>query len=517
MLFKISIVQVCSKKMFMKKMAKAIFIGYLLIGSVYCSAQNTNWQTFYSTNDNFYKGNILGGSQPIQLYGYIRSGHIDSVRFINNDSVFYFFKTIRNASGQPGSCMDTSGSCWLGEKVIIKPNGNNVLFNKNNDSIIIKTNAVVNDSFPLFKFSNGNYIQATVSAISQSTIMGVTDSIKTFTLEAKDLNGNGIANSYNGNSFSISKQSGIITNFCWYDFPLTVDTFKFNLTNANRLTFREIYDYTPGDVFQFYNGCWTPSSSGTYGETKIIDKWYSFNSDTVFYSRVITGKYYIQTSTPPYWDSVINVAAMDTIYYTDLDNHLFEGKYPEQAIVDTTLQTMGGLKSYVLQQDDNVNGLYLAKDSRLNYQWNGLCFEMPFELIENEFTYIQGIGNWQSKLINSVSVPQLDCYSYLFYYKHGNFTYGNPTSFVLGINEIIDESRLLLYPNPANLILTLYSREDLQEVKVYDIFGKCVMETFCIAALKEVHLDISKLSSGLYFLALKFKSDLFTKKIIINH
>jgi hypothetical protein len=117
---------------------------------------------------------------------------IDSIITNGINTEYYSFCMIRPI---PNSNYYTEkGPSWIGKKMTDCGNSMNLFFNKENDTIYIKTNALLNESWKMFTFSNGNYVQATISSKALETIIGLSDSVKTISLQVKNSSGTNISN-----------------------------------------------------------------------------------------------------------------------------------------------------------------------------------------------------------------------------------------------------------------------------------------------------------------------------------
>ena len=91
----------------------------------------------------------------------------------------------------------------------------------------------------------------------------------------------------------------------------------------------------------------------------------------------------------------------------------------------------------------------------------------------------------------------------------------------VGINEILDNSNVSVFPNPCNEKLTVSINDNTYEehtIKLIDILGKEAY--FTTTYNKTIEINCSNLSKGIYVMILSSKSDnyhhIITKKIIIN-
>lgn len=69
-----------------------------------------------------------------------------------------------------------------------------------------------------------------------------------------------------------------------------------------------------------------------------------------------------------------------------------------------------------------------------------------------------------------------------------------------GLSEI-DQSDIVLYPNPAQNHIEIHSESEISRIKIVDLSGKILFDKI-ISTLKPVggntEIDVSKLSSGMY-------------------
>ncbi len=186
----------------------------------------------------------------------IKALRIDSVKAVS-DTVFYPFATIQRISE---SCISPYKASWMGEKVVIKPEGTNLFFNRDGDTITMKSRARVNETWIAFQRGDDFRVKATVQSVGLETFLGLTDSVKTITLTVINQNRNTLEHPLNSLKLKISKNYGFIQTLNFYLFPdITVrypadrlETFSLvGLTNPNagvqNLTWFEVNDFQPGD------------------------------------------------------------------------------------------------------------------------------------------------------------------------------------------------------------------------------------------------------------------------------
>lgn len=95
------------------------------------------------------------------------------------------------------------------------------------------------------------------------------------------------------------------------------------------------------------------------------------------------------------------------------------------------------------------------------------------------------------------------------------FFTGDAVEIPSGIQEL-QESDVVIYPNPTgqNQHITVQSTETKNQLSLYDIHGKLLMENmYYVSAMK---LDVATLPAGIYMLTVSNAKGTLTKKIIVN-
>jgi len=71
---------------------------------------------------------------------------------------------------------------------------------------------------------------------------------------------------------------------------------------------------------------------------------------------------------------------------------------------------------------------------------------------------------------------------------------------ILGINEVHAENFFIVYPNPVRDELFISSSKMIDEIKVYDMYGKEIYKTHLPSHLRDFRLQISAYPAGVYFI-----------------
>src|SRR5512133_1820025 len=156
-------------------------------------------------------------------------------------------------------CFTPKGASWIGEKIIEKGKGFTYFINFLHDSVKIKTNAAIHESWIMYKADSVLY-KATVTTCDTMSFMGVTDSVKRIAIQVTDLNDNPLKNDLNYNIILLSQHYGLVLTLHLYFFPywvaesgdmyptvthlIGIDKPKLGVQN---ITWLDVYDFQPGD------------------------------------------------------------------------------------------------------------------------------------------------------------------------------------------------------------------------------------------------------------------------------
>ena len=84
-----------------------------------------------------------------------------------------------------------------------------------------------------------------------------------------------------------------------------------------------------------------------------------------------------------------------------------------------------------------------------------------------------------------------------------------------GILEYSENNGFIIYPNPTSHSFTILSKDNIENVTIYDYSGKLVFES-SNQNISTINLPTS-LSNGIYFIRLKANNQIKTAKIIIDN
>jgi hypothetical protein len=489
------------------------FSFLLLLVSPEASSQN--FRTVNSAHDSYYKA--ANSVWTYQLAEDILAVKTDSVvSFPLGDSALYFYRTMLDTSDIYGECiLDTMAPCWLGTHVLIRPNGENLFFNRNGDTLLIKTKAEPGDSW-IFNRQAEYYFQATIDSVVLTTVAGINDSVKILSLQAFSNSGSQVPDWFNQKRLRFSKNHGFTALYSLYNFPS--DTNRFELIDYEPLTIGSVYDFEVGDVFHFKNGS-DLAGPPQYKVITILSKWQSVANDTIYYRQ--KQKKYINALV---WDPdphVVSTTQTDTVtvWYTNPDSLLSE-RMPHQKI-NNPYPSLG---YYVLTANyDKWNSrptMIFDFSTTHMFDANLNCYTSAFEPTYQYNGYTKGCG--ASYWFHEEPADFSGFYNKLVYYIKGNETWGDP--YILNAVEENPKDEILVevYPNPfkdqieinvnikakSQLILCLYSITGEVLLKIEDSFLQEGNYTY--------KPDISGLAKGVYILKYSSGENIGYKKLIRN-
>lgn len=262
-------------------MKKLLF--HCLFCSLLTSSFATDYQCFQPHRKAYYGSNQM---RVVPVW-------VDSV--VNSE--LFFNRSLQLAGDY---CFTEQGAGWLGEKMKIDSVWN-YFFTNQGDTIRIKTDAGLNESWILYR-KNTMTIEATVTGHDTRTLFGFTDSVKTIRLKVYDATMKPLPHQLEGAEIALSKSRGIVKGMPFFHFPDAIyesvlpEARQIDLiglthpTEGDRvLTWREAFDFEPGDEFHYLEETLLFGASGYFVKRqttyKILNRWES--NDRLYYKREV--------------------------------------------------------------------------------------------------------------------------------------------------------------------------------------------------------------------------------------
>jgi hypothetical protein len=396
---------------------------------------------------------------------------VESSNVLNNDSVYNYYHTTSlipvqsNVTNQKLYCVDTLTPSWLGQYSIRKSNGDEFFIVNYLDSLLIKTNAGINDSWNFYhrRIDSVDFV-ATVSNIDILTIDNSIDSVKTIRLSTYK-NGLIIPNNLNDSLIILSKNNGVLKMYEYYFLNYTSNT-VFPATRIDKTKYIKTQSQVIESINQLYTAgnSWAFVEYSGYNAYPGVDNLYVYDSiistqvlnTTQKKANIIRQKKYrnefgeIKYSTLIF-DSILDFSIVQS-------RNLFEGIYPfknQFSFVNNGIIN-NNVKSYYILNEQTDLKLYCT------YDYHDVIYYPNFLGVENysnfysidsciKYSYYVGLGSTSgsvylqydnqfslfSKNVNEQTSSLLEPYIYnysLGYLKLGNVITGN---YPLPISKIV--------------------------------------------------------------------------------
>ncbi len=467
-----------------------LFATLTLLGSFAIHAHN--YQTYFSDNT------IAFGNQHMGL----KFQRVDSVHINQQDSVFWFFP---NFDMDDHYCIQPHGPNWSGRKVIICENGDNVFFNKHDDSILVKTQAELHNSWLAYSDMHNYKIFAEVVDHDTLSFLGVTDSVKTIGFQVYDLNNDSIEHVLNNRHLKISKNYGLVKTFLFRDFPgysanwgpyieYDIKGISSPELGIQNLTWTDVFgDFYPGDELHvMHEWCYGCISEQNCGQRNSIFKYVNRieYEDSVKYSveRIESLKTTYQGDITGYnytHDTLSSVISFQP------DNNF--NKLSEEPIIrgDEIFYNLQSVKHAMTKTLGLYDDLERISDD---------CWMEPIsDILYINPEYMKGLGGpyyWAS-MWHSYTKRQL------VYHKKGDQEWGSPLTIVdeTGI-AVVDDPIISVFPNPAKDYIRVKVNTEMPVLfEIIDLHGSVLIYGF--VHTNKDHVDISKLKAGVYIYRVK--------------
>jgi hypothetical protein len=515
----------------MKKLLLLVFI----LGAHLGRAQN--WQCLqpgvkhYFTNSN----------------GYLRGIRIDSVKTYADSVVYYPFHTPRGRYyNWSSTALDSTGGSWLGKHVVQLGDGTFLFDNLWGDTIIIKSQASVGDSWVFCRDTSSLYYRADLVAKDTMTVLGTLDSVKTVLITAR--RGSSIVTTDMVDSFQIilSKNNGFVQVFDLYTFPyhkpdtaycsgldyfldkvisdplartlVRSDNLIFRLVPFTSPTFNQLYQWNAGDVYEYSHCFGDLEEYGTF-----CDPPKEYDLDTITAITVTSGS------------TAYDYKGWRADLIVILDSW---GLGPTPAQAAYTIATNAGrftdgssflINSDTLPEEFHQKNLlyYLPDDS--SFCVAGALYKMERSDVDGA-NYFARFESGGPNSIYKIPLGLLHYYeSYagsdgffttdhtLLYYNRGGLACGYYTPPRLSVENIDKRKRLLIFPNPTTNELTI-NTTTLQRytITLINTLGQTIKTIACNK--QQQTINTTNIPAGVYTISITDENgNRYNEKVVIVH
>lgn len=488
------------------KFFKAVFLIIPFISDVVLSQ---NYYPFSSIRTSHYYSSV---------YNSIFSFRPDSVSVQGSDTAFYNHKqfgTTENNNGDylssifNSSCLFFSDTSWAGLYVSAQSTGDFLFFNKNKDTIIVKTQAKTNESWILFRIDDNLSINALVTKMDTLTFIGVTDSVKYIHFTVRDSLGNNVPHALTNKEIILSKNHGAVNFYDMLFFP--EDASGFTLvghtnpeTGIQNLTGAEIYNFEAGDEIHIKNHWsdpWSPWYFGTaYTRKNVLNK-VQF-PDSLVYSMEIESLVFSNSTQVVDIDTSYSV---DTVQMTVIIGNASLNQLTFEPMYDISQTDQNG---YALWNFTAFCGKQKRQKWHYPYYsygntWGYDCWNMILMHPYTTYRYIDGLGGYYSDSDEIV------------YYKKTGEECGTPIDFQSLLNAIYltpgDREIKVFYSRDEEVIKVISSLQNFH-FELYDVLGNSIFSKEISSGENIVAFPVP-CTPGIYFYSLKSGKKTFSGKI----
>lgn len=473
------------------------FIIALLLVFSGVRSQSPFGTLFLKTPQFFHAGQIT--VSPYNEYSPVQVLYFDTIISSGIKSDYRGFHSPNDTFPLPTKAIAENGYSWFGSNGYLKQSGREVYFNHDRDSIFIETTTPLGKSWRLFNFNNGDYIEARVTAMNAVSLLGITDTLKTISLERKDNGGNMLFDPVNFIQLGILRDSGWINFVDAYHFPDV-------LISLQRIPYfdipvrAQIFDFQPGDIFQnkyITTNFLSQSLPPDYEEIEILSRVDFPSGDSVQYTSFIQRMHVVfNTSPTPHFDTIYS-SMLEASTYKDLSKRIFPG-WPSESIY-----LAGEVSAYILDTGACHQRPEIGM-TRGNFMLDSLCscYKIPFEtvVISERFAVGRGCIAQSSNAFSSggplMKMQQIS-------YQKGIETCGDALVFTAIEERTLPES-ITVYPNPVAGTCRIRHNLNFSDeltLRIVNMMGTILYQESGIKS-NVVSIDLAGFETGIYLVQL---------------
>ena len=443
---------------------------------------------------------------------------LDTVQFQAGDSVYFSYFAFRDTSSnyQNPQCVDTTEGSIFGRRIIRHPDGNFNFFNRNNDTIILKTTYSLNQAWKMIGLPGNGYLEAKVTGIAFETFLGISDSVKTILLQAKDNLGNPVSHAMNNKLIRLSKSYGLISFYDAYFFPDDTTSYQLAGNSDPFIGFQdpvadEIYNWPAGSVFHYKDDGGYTSVDNNITKSEMKPPHFSYHSYTIkkILQKTVTPDSIVYTchicslSTSGYFGYEDTTIINNTV--TEVYNFNAEGNYLNK--LQDEFNPSGHLYDLKICQVNNAP----AKSVNENYFSRISCwYDFPYPPDFVLKTFAKNLGMTAKRTLVFYGNPSLATYYNLVYFSCDTLTWGTPlyadcdALLAINPNKTNLSPAIRIMPDPVERTAIIEIPGDFQRNQLafclFDTMGRKLM---CRQVSDHSFLfDREGFASGLYFYSL---------------
>jgi len=454
----------------------------------------------------------------------VRCLRIDSVENLSNEMVFYNYNEINSAEFNNmhlfsnNLCYFDDKPSWIGEKIVDHNDGATLFFNRNNDTLYLHTQAMLNGSWIFYLLDDQSYFLATVDSWEEMNFLGISDMVKVISLQKYNADNEPISSPLNGTEIWLSENYGFVKCINFRDFPdFGPGTYPVSShvlighsslpEGFHLLTLGDIYDFDIGDEFhQELHSNVGDYSFSEWRIRKVIGKQNTGNNQLTYdFEDEIWG----YTPSP---NSNYHYTMYHSPTYSNLDELIsqylpFETYQPDP---QTLTYNIGCVNSF------NSRPRIITTNDHFQHEIGCILWPYFDSWILHSESYIAGCGKFQTDYILDSSFEEIH-HEMLEYFKKGTEEWGTPlVPPSIGIAEHKNQ-KAWISPNPASDYIQIFTKDDVKSfnLNIMDVSGRQVRSFDNLIPGETIR--VSGWTEGMYFYQITTNLFSGTGKIIVKH
>ncbi len=453
---------------------------------------------------------------------------------LGEDSLYFFTKVTATVSEPDGTAyyfqvpidtasadLCTTDTAILGSKMLVlsdTPEGDmHVFFNSEGDSIFIRNNLAINETWRFYTFEDGSYIRARVVNYNEFGILpGITDSLYRVRLNVFAEDDTALPGVFPDDfKFDISKHYGMTEVWDFYNFPENQQQYLLRgLDNPKEA----ITDVDAAAAFALESGYEVHYTHTMVHEDSV---WTTLGGDFILEATPIGLPVGFSFSVKRVGITTLTVAgsivSIDTFYTIEDMDVAFEDYSYLDSLERIPVVLPDGRISFSehTYNPANYNGVRYKTFNSAYYPGTGsVCLEPD---ADNIFTQRFGDG---MGMLYELDSSAADAYSIweAVYFQKGLITWGTPFDFealgVVSVDEAPIANTWNVFPNPVSGACNISGMvaDATTYIELFDISGRKVLSQTGSTELRVNHLD-----TGIYLLKITHQGQTARMQVQVQH
>lgn len=427
--------------------------------------------------------------------------HFSAMTLSGGESTLIGFQSMYDTAQVISHCINHTEKSWFGSIAKIRSDMVEVYRNDLNDSIFYDPKAGVGQSFTMYEYSNGDYLNVTVDSIVYAVMPAFSDSVKWMSLQRLNSIAQPVADPLNGQNIAVSRDSGWVLFFEANYFPQTW-AIKERISYIPGTMRAAVFNFNVGDIFQYRYI--TQSALGgfsippAYSEETVIASQFFNGGDSVEYVFSKKLMSFVFNPIPfPHLDTT-TVYSIDTVRYGQLLSPLWTVWPMEPLYIGFPFKQVA--YTHIDTGFCEGQGVYSLYTGTFMFDQLQSCYPSPFEPVILKRSYSNGLGEVLYR-DDARSIGGNLFEKSLIWHSRSGLDCGTHVTFT-GIDQP-EQVGFTMYPNPAvdQLTLIIANPEAMRSLQLTGIDGRDIPVRFRREA-DICQLDVSSLQPGVYFIAM---------------